>query len=44
MHNVDVWVFEDGSTDGTKDVIKKLKKEFGFACSDDPTAKDTPKP
>jgi dolichol-phosphate mannosyltransferase len=28
---VDVWVFEDGSTDGTKEVLKKLKDEFpGF--------------
>jgi dolichol-phosphate mannosyltransferase len=28
MTNVDVWVFEDGSTDGTKEVIEKLKHEF----------------
>ena len=24
MGNVDVWVFEDGSTDGTKEVLEKL--------------------
>jgi dolichol-phosphate mannosyltransferase len=28
MDNVDVWVFEDGSTDGTKEVIEKLQHEF----------------
>ncbi len=28
MNNVDVWVFEDGSTDGTKEVIEKLQHEF----------------
>jgi glycosyltransferase involved in cell wall biosynthesis len=28
MGNVDIWVFEDGSTDGTKEVIGKLKHEF----------------
>ncbi len=28
MNNVDIWVFEDGSTDGTKEVLKKLKHEF----------------
>ncbi|MCW4002832.1 MAG: glycosyltransferase family 2 protein [Candidatus Bathyarchaeota archaeon] len=28
MGNVDVWVFEDGSTDGTKEVLEKLKDEF----------------
>ena len=28
MNNVDIWVFEDGSTDGTKGVLKKLKHEF----------------
>lgn len=31
MNNVDVWVFEDGSTDGTKEVLEKLGDEFpGF--------------
>jgi len=31
MGNVDVWVFEDGSTDGTKEVLEKLSDEFtGF--------------
>lgn len=28
MANVDIWVFEDGSTDGTKEVLRKLAKEF----------------
>src|SRR3972149_352129 len=28
MGNVDVWVFEDGSTDGTKEVLKKLRAKF----------------
>jgi dolichol-phosphate mannosyltransferase len=28
MRNVDVWVFEDGSTDGTKEVLKKLNVQF----------------
>lgn len=28
MANVDIWVFEDGSTDGTKEVLGKLAKEF----------------
>jgi glycosyltransferase involved in cell wall biosynthesis len=28
MGNVDIWVFEDGSTDGTKKVLEKLKEEF----------------
>jgi glycosyltransferase involved in cell wall biosynthesis len=28
MENVGVWVFEDGSTDGTKEVIEKLEDEF----------------
>lgn len=28
MVNVDIWVFEDGSTDGTKEVLGKLAKEF----------------
>jgi glycosyltransferase involved in cell wall biosynthesis len=28
MANVDIWVFEDGSTDGTKEVLRKLTKEF----------------
>jgi glycosyltransferase involved in cell wall biosynthesis len=28
MCNVDIWVFEDGSTDGSKEILGKLKKEF----------------
>ena len=28
MANLDVWVFEDGSTDGTKEVLEKLKVKF----------------
>jgi dolichol-phosphate mannosyltransferase len=28
MGSVDVWVFEDGSTDGTKEVLKKLHAQF----------------
>jgi glycosyltransferase involved in cell wall biosynthesis len=28
MGNLDIWVFEDGSTDGTKEVLEKLKDEF----------------
>ena len=28
MGNVDVWVFEDGSTDGTKEVLMKLRSNF----------------
>jgi glycosyltransferase involved in cell wall biosynthesis len=28
MDNVDIWVFEDGSTDGTKEVLKKLREEL----------------
>lgn len=28
MDNVDIWVFEDGSSDGTKEILKKLKDEF----------------
>jgi glycosyltransferase involved in cell wall biosynthesis len=44
MQNVDVWVFEDGSTDGTKDVIKKLKKEFaGLHAQMTPTRKGYPR-
>jgi glycosyltransferase involved in cell wall biosynthesis len=44
MRNVDVWVFEDGSTDGTKDVIRKLKKEFvGLHAQMTPTRKGYPR-
>jgi dolichol-phosphate mannosyltransferase len=28
MNNVDIWVFEDGSVDGTKEALKKLLDEF----------------
>jgi len=28
MHNVHIWAFEDGSTDGTKGVLGKLENEF----------------
>jgi glycosyltransferase involved in cell wall biosynthesis len=28
MDNMDTWVFEDGSTDGTKDVLTRLMKEL----------------
>jgi dolichol-phosphate mannosyltransferase len=28
MNNVDLWAFEDGSTDGTKEVLEKLESEF----------------
>ncbi len=28
MGNVDVWIFEDGSTDGTKRVLEELEDEF----------------
>ncbi|MGB9915651.1 MAG: glycosyltransferase family 2 protein [Candidatus Bathyarchaeales archaeon] len=28
MGNIDIWVFEDGSTDGTKEVLRKLAAEF----------------
>lgn len=28
MDNLGIWVFEDGSTDGTKEVLEKLENEF----------------
>jgi len=28
MDNMDIWAFEDGSTDGTKGVLEKLENEF----------------
>lgn len=28
MDNLSIWVFEDGSTDGTKEVLEKLENEF----------------
>ena len=28
MNNVGIWIFEDGSTDGTKEVLEKLENEF----------------
>jgi glycosyltransferase involved in cell wall biosynthesis len=28
MSNVDLWIFEDGSTDGTKEILERLKNEF----------------
>jgi dolichol-phosphate mannosyltransferase len=44
MGNVDIWVFEDGSTDGTKEVIGKLKHEFsGLHAQMTPSRKGYPK-
>jgi dolichol-phosphate mannosyltransferase len=44
MGNIDVWVFEDGSKDGTKEVIRKLKKEFPkLHAQMTPTRKGYPK-
>jgi dolichol-phosphate mannosyltransferase len=28
MRNLDIWIFEDGSTDGTKEILEKMKDEF----------------
>jgi len=28
MNNVDIWVFEDGSTDGTKEILEGLKEDL----------------
>lgn len=28
MNNVDIWAFEDGSTDGTKEILKRLEMDF----------------
>jgi dolichol-phosphate mannosyltransferase len=44
MGNIDIWVFEDGSKDGTKEVIRKLKKEFPkLHAQMTPTRKGYPK-
>jgi len=29
MKNVDIWIFEDGSTDGTKEILEGLKEDLG---------------
>ncbi|MGD6806289.1 MAG: glycosyltransferase family 2 protein [Candidatus Bathyarchaeia archaeon] len=44
MGNVDIWVFEDGSTDDTKKVLKKLSGEFdGFYAETSPHKKGYPR-
>jgi glycosyltransferase involved in cell wall biosynthesis len=44
MGNVDIWVFEDGSTDGTKEVLGKLRHEFsGLHAQMRPSRKGYPK-
>ncbi len=44
MENVDVWVFEDGSTDGTKEVLCKLGKELPrFHAETSPQKKGYPR-
>ncbi|MCW4000209.1 MAG: glycosyltransferase family 2 protein [Candidatus Bathyarchaeota archaeon] len=44
MGNVDTWVFEDGSTDGTKNVLRELKREFsGLHAEMTPARKGYPR-
>jgi glycosyltransferase involved in cell wall biosynthesis len=44
MDNVDVWVFEDGSTDGTKEVLGRLKRDVpGLYAEVSPQKKGYPR-